>query len=164
MPGGAFRKKPGNWDEEPASVVRFIPRWLRREEILPEALRVIANQLLHPAGIGRFHDQASMVLLVIQAPDNFRIAVPRGVGLLLPCQRNKQTGTVVSCNRWPVRRLSTSNFDFCPFRPQIDSCGRFHQVGDMRASDTGGGLQEIQSAIASRDEFAVRNASNQTKG
>src|ERR1039458_1619448 len=113
MPGGAFRKKPKDCPGTASSVVRFIPRWLRREEILPEALRVIIDQLLHPAGIGRFHDQAGMVLLVIQAPDNFGIVVPRGVGLLLPCQRNKQAGTVVSCNRRPVRRLSASHAASC---------------------------------------------------
>jgi len=84
-----------------------------------------------------------MVLLVIQAPDNFRIVVRRGVGLLLPRQRDKQAGTVVFRNRRPVRSLSTGNFDLGPLRPEVDSCGRFHQVSDMRASDTGRGLQEI---------------------
>src|ERR1019366_395588 len=147
-----------------ASVVGFISRWFRREEILPEALCVIANQLLYPAGIGRFHDQANMVLFVVQAPDNFRIVVRRGVRMLLPRQRNEQTGAIASRNWRPVWGLSTSDFDLGPLRPEIDSCSRFHQISDMRATDTGGGLQEIQSAVATRDKFAVRDASHQTKG
>src|SRR5208283_2952565 len=146
------------------SVAGLFPRRRGSEEVLAKTLRVIPHQLFHALRIWRSQDQPNVVLLVIHPPDDFRIAIGRGIRMFLPCQRNQQTSGIVSGSRRLVRRFATCNFDLRPLSPKIDASRGFDEVGNMRSSHARRGFKEVQLAIvAAADELAVRDAAHQSE-
>src|SRR5262249_30472716 len=84
--------------------------------------------------------------------------------MFLPGQRDDNPGIIVSVRRQLVDAIFTRYFNSRPLRPEIEACRRFDGFGDVRTSDSCGGLQEIKLPIVPAfDELGVCYATHQTK-
>ena len=75
------------------------------------------------------------MVILHQAPDDFRILVRRGIGMLLAGKRNQQGRVILVGDRRPVPAVPTRHLHLGPFGPQVQAGGRFHQLRDVRPAD-----------------------------
>src|SRR5438270_13929473 len=87
---------------------------------------------------------------LVEPPEDLRVCVRRGIGILLACQGDEDTTIVLLVLRQLVRRIIRGSLDPGPLAPEIDTVSSFDHLRDISAAHTGSGFEEVDATILAR--------------
>src|SRR5579872_4754433 len=120
-----------------------------------ESIRIAVNELAHPVGARRLHDESRVVML-LQAQHDLRIGKGRGVRLSGFCEAKRAAGVERFLLRYSIDLAAQAHhFDAAPLPPQIDSRRELHHVGNKSAPHARSGLEEIKAPIRSANVLSM---------
>src|SRR2546423_11806985 len=128
-------------------------------EVARESFGVVVEKLAHAFEAGRADDEADVVRLV-HAEDDLLIRVSRGVGALLPRERERDAAVLAPRLETPdALAPRTGDLDARPPAPEVVARCRLQSLTAVRAADARCDFEEVELAVVrAAYELSVRRA------
>ena len=101
--------------------------------------------------------------MLLNAQEDFRIVVRRGVRIVLPRQGKNHAGIFFAHWRQLVGAIAAGNLNARPLAPEIDSGGGLDHLIDVGPADARGAFEKIEVPVGvCPNEFRVRDSPHQS--